>query len=316
MNKKIVVVSFVFLLLLASSAVGLAYAQTVTQAASGLSVGNTFTYSNTYYWTSTMAGLAPPYSLTAQNQSTLQVTAKTVTGSTVELEKIWAYRNGTQVTSTEYDEVNSGLTGTVLAYAGNLTAGGLLFPGSTDLPFTINDTQYRAYAGSNARLTNHINVNNTGIEGMEYSLMDLYFDQQTGMCVEYTLTSVYTSSPNEVVTQHLVLTSSNVWQVSNASVSPTLTPNASSEPSSNPTGTPGGNSTDGGFPVDLFIIVIVVVVVIIVAAGLLLPKGKKKSKQQSQEQPQEAPSELEETPKQAPPEESPKGSKEEDSYSI
>ena len=120
-----------------------AFAQ--TQSVPGVSVGDTFTYYNEIIWTSkNPADFSPTY-LANQNGTTLQVTVQTVTGSTVQLQKVLTLRNGTTQTETELDEVNSGITGTVLLYAANLTAGSLLFPGSSELPYTINETSIRAY---------------------------------------------------------------------------------------------------------------------------------------------------------------------------
>jgi hypothetical protein len=311
MNKKSAAISSLLLFLLVFPLLGVTCVQGQAVAVSGLSEGNTFTYDNIYTWTSTNPIESVPLSLIAQNQSTLEITIQTVTGSTVGLGKLWIYKNGTQVPSTEYDEVNSGLTGTVLVYAANLTAGGLLFPGSTELPFVINDTTFRAYGGI-FRETNHIEVNNTGIEGMVYSYMNLYFDRATGMCVEYYLTSVYTSNPNQVIVQHLVLKGSNVWQVSSNSGTPTATPSTSPPPSSSqPTSQATLPPDDGssGFPTSLIIIIVVVAVIVIVAGFLLLPKGKPKPKQEPQEK-QEAPKEAPEK------EQQPKEESKEDTYSI
>ncbi|MCW4017519.1 MAG: hypothetical protein NWF00_02360 [Candidatus Bathyarchaeota archaeon] len=209
MKKGLVLSAFVLVFLFALT-VGSVFAQ--IQAVPGVSVGDTFTYESTYLWSSSNAGEVVPAYLVAQNESTLQITVQTVTGSTAVLQQVLTYKNGTQHTSTEANEVNSGITGTILLYAANLSAGGLLFPGSTELPFVINSTSFRDYMGS-FRETNHIEVNNTGIEGIVYSYMNLYFDKQTGVLVEYYLTNVYSDLPNQKVTQHMLLTNSNVWTV-------------------------------------------------------------------------------------------------------
>ena len=109
-------------------------------------------------------------------------------------------------------EVGSGSTGSIYAYAANLNASGLLFPSSSSLSYRINDTTIRSYP-SGFRETNHIAVNSTGIEGIVYSYMSLYFDKQTGIIVEYTLTEVNSATPTQTITQHLVLRESNAWVV-------------------------------------------------------------------------------------------------------
>jgi hypothetical protein len=208
--KKKVVMSACVMVLLFTVTVESVSAQ--IQAVPGVSTGDMFTYESTYRWSSSNPNDVVPAYLVAQNQSTLEITVQQVTGSTAVLQQVITYKNGTQQTNTEPNEVNSGITGTILLYAANLTAGGLLFPGSTELPFVINGTSFRDYMGG-FRETNHIEVNNTGIEGVVYSYMDLYFDRQTGVLVEYYLTNVYSDLPNQKVTQHMLLTNSNVWTV-------------------------------------------------------------------------------------------------------
>jgi hypothetical protein len=206
--KKIALSAFILTLLVASTAASV-FAQ--PQAVPGVYVGDTFTYQSIYYWNSTNPNDVVPAYLAAQNESTLQVTVQQVAGSTAVVEEVFTYKNGSQVSTTETDEVNSGITGTVLLYAANLTAGSLLFPGS-ELPYVINGTSFRDFAGE-ARQVNHIEVNNTGGEDTAYSYMDLYFDKQTGVLIEYYLTKVYTELPTQTTTQHLVLQDSNVWTI-------------------------------------------------------------------------------------------------------
>jgi len=319
MNRTFAAVTTFLMCLLVFSMLGAAYAQAQAQGVSGLAEGNSFTYSNTYIWISTNPGDIVPSALVAQNDSTLQITVQSVTGSTITLQDVWTYTNGTQMSSAEYDEVNSGLTGSVLAYAGNLTAGQPLFPAATNMP-AINDSVYRAYEG-NVRLTNHIEVNNTGISGLAYSYMNLYFDQKTGICVEYYLTSVYTDAPNQVITQHLDLINSNVWQIS-ASATSGPTPTPSQTAAANPTPTPtGSSSSNTGFPTDLILIFAVVVAVIVVAGYFLLPKGKPKPKPEQTEQAESVEKEelaavAKEAPEEAPEKASEEENSEEDSYSI
>jgi hypothetical protein len=209
MNKKLAVPTF-FLFILCFAAVGNASAQT---SLVGVSPGNTFKYNLTFYWNSTNPADVVPAYLVEQNQTDyLQLTVETTTGTTVVTQAVWQLLNGTASNSTDVAEVSSGATGSIYVYAANLTAGGLLFPLSEEMPYRINDTSFRSYP-SGFRETNHIAVNNTNIEGEVYSYMDLYFDKQTGIVVEYTLTGVSSSTPNQTVVQHFVLKDSNAWVV-------------------------------------------------------------------------------------------------------
>ena len=287
MNKKIVAASSFFLLLLVLPLFGSAFAQGTASA--GVSVGDRFTYVNTITWNSTNPADFMPSYLMVQNESTLQVNVDQVSGSTIQVITTWTYRNGTQQTSAPTPiEVYSGITGSLLAYAANLTAGGSLFPGASDQSLKINDTTYRSYPDS-FRDTNHIVVNSTGQEGEAYSYMNLYFDRQTGILIEYYLTSVYTATPNQMVTQHLALTDSSLWKVTAASTTtpgPSASPDQTSNPSNpsvSPTAT-GSGTTDStsGLPIDLIVIVIVVVVAVVMAGLVLFRKPKPKPEPQPQ----------------------------------
>jgi hypothetical protein len=288
MDRKLIASSLI-LLLMAFPIVETAVAQ--TQALPGVSVDDKFIYYNEIIWTSKNPADVGPTYLSNQNGTTLQVTVQTVTGSTVQLQKVLTLRNGTTQTETELDEVNSGITGTVLLYAANLAAGGLLFPGSSELPYTINETSIRAYPDS-YRETNHITANNTGSEGssVAYSVMDLYFDKQTGICVEYFLKTVYTDTPNQAYTQHLELKSTNLWKVSNEpSTSPSVNPtgNPTTSASTSPSETSPTTST-GGIPMELLYVVIIALVAIIVIFGLLITRKGKPKEEKLQPEPPKA----------------------------
>jgi hypothetical protein len=209
MDKKNAISVFL-LVTLFLSAVGNASAQT---SLVGVSQGNTFKYNLTFYWNSTNSDVDVPWSLVEQNQTDyFQLTVQTATGTTVQFVTIWRFLNGTEVNGTELAEVGSGSTGSIYAYAANLNASGLLFPASTSLSYRINDTTIRSYS-SGFRETNHIAVNSTDIEGKVYSYMSLYFDKQTGILVEYTLTEVDSTTPTQTITTHFVLRESNAWVV-------------------------------------------------------------------------------------------------------
>ena len=313
MNKKFAAVASFFACFLIVLMLGAVCAQAQTQGVSGLNVGDRFSYSNTYTVTSTNPSDIVPSTYISQNDSTLQVTAQNVTGSTVTLLEVWTYTNGSQVPMVENVDVDTGVTGSVMAYDANLTAGQPLFPSGTNMP-AINDSVYRSYE-NNFRLTNHIEVNSTGISNMVYSDMNLYFDQQTGICVEYYLTQVYSDAPNQVITQHFLLTYSSVWQVSSESSSePTMPPQTgTSAPTATPTSS-GSSTSNTGIPTDLIIIIAVVAAAILVAGFFLLPKGKPKPQQEQPKsaEPQTPAADDEEWPEETPEEEK----SEKDNYSI
>ena len=112
-----------------------------------------------------------------------------------------------------------------------------------------------------------------------YSLMNLYFDKQTGILVEYYLTTVYTATPNQQTTQHLLLTDSSVWKISDVPF-----PTSDSSPVVNPTATPTlpspststSPNSGGGLPMGLILTIVVVAVVVVVAGYFIFRKGTSK----------------------------------------
>ncbi len=200
-----------FLLILSFTIIGIAQAQNVTV---GVHDGDTFKYNLTFLWTSSIPGQIPPQNLIQSNQTDyFQIKVTQAVGTTVQYEWRWRFLNGTEVNNTEITEVSTGLTGSTYIFAANLTSNGPLFPSATDMPWMINDTQFRTYPDGSYRTTNHIEVNRTDIDGEQWSYMNLYFDQQTGVMVEAFLTDVYTTTPTQTTTRHLLLKESSVWTV-------------------------------------------------------------------------------------------------------
>jgi hypothetical protein len=286
MNWKFGVTLTVFMLLLISLFAGAESAQ--AQGVAGVSQGQVFTYHNFYLWDSTNPADTPPAYLSGENDSTFLVTIKSVSGSTVNLQKVWIYQNGTTTApTTDYAEVNThGVLNDVLVYAANLDAGGALFPGDLELQFNVNETVIRNY-GQTVRETNHVVANNTSIEGTLYSYMDLYFDKETGMAVEYYWTTVYTSMPNQAFTQHLVLADTNAWMVT-TSPSPSGSPSTqvTLTPSTSPSETEPPSQTDNNWPLSIpLLVTIIAAVVIVAAAAVLLLAPKKKPAQPAESAP-------------------------------
>ena len=87
---------------------------------------------------------------------------------------------------------------------------GRMFPSSASSP-TINDTQSMPYPGG-ARLTNHY-VTSTTENGMMVN-SDFYFDQATGMMVQWRQQTVQTSGSVQTnTTQMMKISSSSVWTI-------------------------------------------------------------------------------------------------------
>ena len=123
--------------------------QVATVVTGGVSQGDVFKYSVVYVWTSTDANATPPaYWVEANSTEYNQATVKEVTGTTITLQTIQHFLNGTDINQTELADVGSGITGSVLLYAANLANGSYLFPSSTSMPWVINATVSRAYGAA------------------------------------------------------------------------------------------------------------------------------------------------------------------------
>ena len=94
--------------------------------------------------------------------------------------------------------------------ARNVGMMGRMFPSSNGSP-TINDTLMMSYAGG-SRLTNHFSTT-TSQSGMMVT-SDFYFDQATGMMVEWRQQSIQTNGNLQTnSTQMMKITSSSVWAI-------------------------------------------------------------------------------------------------------
>jgi hypothetical protein len=94
--------------------------------------------------------------------------------------------------------------------ARNVGMMGRMFPSANCSP-TINGTLMMTYAGG-SRLTNHFSTT-TSQSGMMVN-SDFYFDQATGMMVEWRQQSVQTNGNLQInSTQMMKITSSSVWAI-------------------------------------------------------------------------------------------------------
>jgi ribosomal protein L40E len=279
MNKK-TIISALFISLLFLTILGTATAQ---QTYVGVSEGNTFKYNFVINWSSTRPTDVVPSRLVRDNQTDyFQMRIIRVSSSTVQIESIWRYTNGTQTNSTDIAEVSQGIGNNIFIYATNLTRGDKLYPAS-DLPWTINETKPIYYSDTSGfRDTNHIEVNRTDVQdqGKLYSYLSLFFDKQTGIVVESFLTEALIAAPNQTTTQHMKLVETNAWAFSTQATPPPLS-SISSSPSSQPNTTPSGTENNGSSnPIDpLLILIIVIAIVIPISAFAVLKLGKKKNKE-------------------------------------
>lgn len=184
----------------------------------GVSVGNTFTYSSTASWSSNDPSATPPTDLVNFNQTQwAQVSVKAISGTNVTGQLTAHYKNGTEITSDGWVDVDTGLNENLTAWfiSKDLVPGDSMYTSSQFNSVTINETVSRTYA-SGVRETNHINMTSasTSFLGNLTVANDIYWDKSTGVLVELSLgdsnqTGTYTTTWSE----DTQISGSNVWAV-------------------------------------------------------------------------------------------------------
>ena len=188
----------------------------------GVANGDVFRYSYTCYFNSNDPHAVPPSSFSTINQTNyFMINVTGVSDSSVNFNTILLDVSGSSHLGVCSMNVGTGVASTS-GYAGptdasnfyfmarNVGMMGRMFPSSLVSP-TINGTLMMNYAGM-SRLTNHLttstNQNGTSVNS------DYYFDQATGMMVQWRQQSIQTSN-NFVTnsTQIMKINSSSIWVV-------------------------------------------------------------------------------------------------------
>jgi hypothetical protein len=264
-NKKTVLAALSVLILCFAIAQQV-QAQDTTEYQVGVSEGDTFKYDLSFYWSSTDPNATAPASWADANATDYyQVTIQRVSGTTVEMDTVWSFLNGTEISGTEIAEVASGLGESILVYAANLSAGEQLYPRSSDITDKIGETVALSYS-QGSRETNHVEVTKTDVENEVLNYLDLYFDKQTGMMVEVYTDVVYTNLPDQTFSRMAKIKESSLWDASGFSLDRNSDHNI--QP---PTQSP---------PMELVYVIISAVVIVTVAASLLLLRKRKPKKRQ------------------------------------
>jgi len=183
----------------------------------GVSVGDTFTFDVSSFWSPSAANAVVPQGLLEINQTeSFQVTITSVSGPMVSTTDAWLFKNGTQYNSTGMVNVESGYNsgGFWPVVAANLGKDDLLHPAGTN-GITVNETIMREYP-SGARETNHFKLNYQGNDenfGYYTAEADYYFDKATGMLVELYDRSTFLGANMQSAILWKIK-ASNVWEVS------------------------------------------------------------------------------------------------------
>ena len=187
-----------------------------------LNVGDIFTYKLTGVSVLGSADAVTPDELLQYNNTDYyQVTITGINGSTVSLDTLWRFNNGTEVTSPQIIDISNGAkadpNGFWAIYASNLNVNNLLRPKGFDT-LIVNSTDTQTYTSS-TRQRNFWSIENVFTDitdptgnTQRYDFMCVYFDKQTEMLD--TLTNIqYYNNPqyNLIITWQL--TNSTVWGV-------------------------------------------------------------------------------------------------------
>ncbi len=219
MNKMLLFTAL-FLGILSLASLSVAFGQMMSSV--GVARGDFFNYSYTCYFDSNDPHAVPPASFSWINQTGyFMINVTDVSGSSINFGTNMYGLNGTNSFGVCSMNVETGMT-SISGYGGpnevnnfyfmasNIGMMGRMFPSSNFSP-TINDTSLRTYP-SGQRLTNHFVTTNT-LDGMMVE-SDYYFDQATGMMVEWRQQTIQTNGDLQTnSTQMMGIYASSVWAV-------------------------------------------------------------------------------------------------------
>jgi hypothetical protein len=187
----------------------------------GVAAGDVFRYSYICYFTSSDPHAVPNAALIWINQTNyFMINVTGVSGSALNFNTMLLSLNGSSYLGVCSMNVGtgqplvSGFGGPSSFYfmARNVGMMGKMFPSVTFSP-TVNDTLMMSNAGA-SRLTNHFvtTVENNLINVLNSE--DMYFDQATGMMVQWRHNVIQTSGSIQTnTTQIMKMTSSSVWEI-------------------------------------------------------------------------------------------------------
>lgn len=219
--KKIFLLTFIILSIFLGS-FSIVFGEMMSNV--GVASGDVFRYGYTSYFNSNDLHAAIPNDLTWINQTDyFMINVTGVSGSSVNFETMYRGLNGSSVLGVCSINVGTGMA-SISGYGGPSSANsfyfmapnvgmmGRMFPSSLVSP-TINDTFSMPYAGG-SRLTNHFVTNENATAIGVYNNLDIYYDQATGMMVQWRLETLQTSGTVQTnSTQMMKITSSNVWVI-------------------------------------------------------------------------------------------------------
>ena len=218
--RKILIFALIFGILLCASFADV-FAQMMTPTV-GVSSGDVFRYRYTCYFNSNDSSAVPPASFSWINQTEyFMINVTGVSGESVSFNTMMHGLNGSSSFGACSMNVGTGMA-SISGYGGpgeasnfyfmarNVGMMGRMFPFSGSSP-TINGTLMMTYAGKQ-RLTNHFTTNT--IQGDMIVNSDFYFDQATGMMVQWRQESIQPNGNLQTNdTEMMNITESSVWTI-------------------------------------------------------------------------------------------------------
>ena len=227
-SKKIYIAVFLLIVLIAATgAIVYSYIgagnPSGEEVKPGVNVGDTFTYS--IHSTSNLIGLdaVEPAGFSQYNDTDYyKVTITGVNGSTVSMDSIWRFINGTERTYQQTINIANGLqtnqyTGFWALYAPNLNLNDKVRPSGND-GLIVNSTDTETYANSTRQRNSwslqndFFDVNDPTYSTLQRKITTVFFDKETGMLETLSDVQRFNNPAMDLVIAWK-LVSSSVWDV-------------------------------------------------------------------------------------------------------
>ena len=222
-HKKIYFAIILLVVLIAASVAAIMAMQPSNKLVVGVHVGDTFTYEIRGFSNLSSIGAVETAGFAHLNDTDYyKVSITKVNGTSVSLDTVWRFKDGTQTTGQQTIDLSNGLktddkNGFWAIYAGNLKVGDKLRPTSADT-VVVNASDTMDYADS-SRVRNYMSIGGESQlatdptkSTLRYDSILVYFDKQTGMLESMIWITDYNNPlMREVTTWTLVDTS--VWAV-------------------------------------------------------------------------------------------------------
>lgn len=213
----------ILIIIVAVASIAVAYSTlTAKKVEVGVNVGDTFTYKlqGNFRPIASDATATPGFSM-YNNTDYYKVTITGINDTTVTMDTVWRFLNGTDANSEQTIDIANGLKsdeyGFWAIYAANLNKGDALRLKGYDATYVNNTDTFTFTGGVRDRCYWFINNQFTDITDetrstLRYNYLNIFFDRETGMLLSLTNNDYYNNpAREEVITWTLI--DSSVWDV-------------------------------------------------------------------------------------------------------